>query len=516
MADRDPLAADDLHRDLPRRSVRGGAVVLVGQGGNMAIGLVSAAVLARILDPADFGIVAMASAFLVLLGEFADAGLSQATIQRHEINTSQVSTLFWVNVAVGTVASLIGVGLAWPIALFYGEPKLVMVTIALSAGFLLSGIAAQPLALVRRRMRFATEAAVQLGSLALGLAAGIVAALAGLGYWALVVQVLSASLVQALGIWIASGWMPGRPVRGSGVREMLRFGGFLSGTNIIAAFVRMSDRVLVGRFVGVDAAGLYDNAKRLVVVPVTQLNKPLTMVSRSVLARLQHDPERFRAYYRQGIETIASASLPVTMWFLISAEETVLTVLGPQWTGSVPIFQALAPAAMLASLGVVTTWIYVPLGRTDRLFRWQCLQAVAVVVALSIGLRWGAVGVATAFSTVFFVLRGPAIAYCLHGTFVRWSDVLGSVWRPVVAVAVAGAAAALVAERLPLPEIPIVGLVARGGLLGIAYVIAWVLLPGGVRRGREILGAARHLLPGSGGGAGGAPDDREPERRATP
>ncbi|MDA0974418.1 MAG: lipopolysaccharide biosynthesis protein [Phycisphaerales bacterium] len=515
MADRDPLAADDLHRDLPRRSVRGGAVVLVGQGGNMAIGLLSAAVLARILDPTDFGIIAMASAFIVLLGEFADAGLSQATIQRHEINASQVSTLFWVNVAVGAVATLIGVGLAWPIALFYGDPRLVMVTIALSAGFLLSGVAAQPLALVRRRMRFATEASVQLGSLGVGLAAGIVAAFEGLGYWALVIQTLTTSLVQTLGIWIASGWIPGRPVRGSGVREMLRFGGFLSGTNIVAAFIRMSDRVLVGRFVGPDAAGLYDNAKRLVVVPVTQLNKPLTMVSRSVLARLQHDAERFRAYYRQGIETIASASLPVTMWFLISAEETVLTVLGPQWTASVPIFQALAPAAMLASLGVVTSWIYVPLGRTDRLFRWQCLQAVVTVAALAIGLRWGAIGVAVAFSTSLFLLRVPAIAYCLHGTFVRWSDVLGSVWRPVVAVAVAGAAAAVVAERLPLPEIPIVGLVARGGLLGIAYVIVWVLLPGGVRRGREILGAARHLLPGS-GGAGGASDDREPERRATP
>ena len=95
-------------------------MVLVGQGGNMAIGLLSAAVLARILDPTDFGIIAMASAFIVLLGEFADAGLSQATIQRHEINASQVSTLFWVNVAVGAVATLIGVGLAWPIALFYG------------------------------------------------------------------------------------------------------------------------------------------------------------------------------------------------------------------------------------------------------------------------------------------------------------------------------------------------------------------------------------------------------------
>lgn len=496
MPPRDPLATDDLHRDLPRRSVRGGAVVLAGQGGNMVIGLVSAAVLARILDPADFGIVAMASAFLVLLGEFADAGLSQATIQRHEITAGQVSTLFWVNVAVGAVATLIGIGLAWPIALFYGEPRLVAVVIALSIGFLLSGIAAQPLALVRRRMRFATEASIQLGSLALGLAAGIAAALAGLGYWALVVQTLTAALVHGVGIWIASGWMPGRPARASGVRQMLRFGGFLSGTNIIAALVRMSDRVLVGRFVGVDAAGLYDNAKRLVVVPVTQLNKPLTMVSRSVLARLQHEPERFRAYYRQGIETIAAASLPVTTWFLIAAEDAVLTVLGPQWTGSVPIFQALAPAAMLASLGVITTWIYVPLGRTDRLFRWQCLQTVAVVAALAIGLQWGAVGVATAFSTVFLVLRGPAIAYCLHGTFVRWSDVLGSVWRPVVAAAVAGVAAWLVAERLPLPEIPIVGLAARGVLLAIAYVVAWIALPGGWRRGREILGAARHLLPG--------------------
>jgi O-antigen/teichoic acid export membrane protein len=492
---RDPLATTDLDRDLHGKSVRGGAIVMVGQGGSVLLGIVSAAVLARLLDPEDFGLVAMASAFVALLGEFADLGLSQATIQRREVSAGQVSVLFWVNAATGAIAMAAGAALAWPIGLFYGDDRLAGIAAALSIGFLLSGIAAQPLAVLRRRMGFAAETIVTLASIAIGLAAAIAAALAGLGYWSLVVQVLAAAAVRMIGLFIASGWIPGWPARAEGVRDMLRFGGYLSGSNLLAAVLRASDKVLVGRFVGADAAGLYSNAQKLLLMPATQLNKPLTMVGRPALSRLQDEPERFRAFYRRGVELVAATSLPAIAWMAIVAEDLILLVLGREWSGSVPIFQALAPAALLGALGVVTSWIYVPLGRTDRQFRWILFQTLALVAAMAIGVRWGAIGVAVAYSGTLVVLRPFAVAWCLHGTFIRWSDVGGAIWRGVVATVIAGSACAAALPTVSgLPNAPArlsVSLV----IFAAAFLLGWIVVPGGVDRLRAMISMVRHLRP---------------------
>ncbi len=494
----DPLSVAGLDRDLSRRSVRGGAFVMAGQGGSILVGIASAAVLARLLDPEDFGLVAMAGAFIVLLGEFADLGLSQATVQRREVTTAQVSTLFWVNVGLGAAAMLIGFALSWPIGLFYEDARLGPVAAALSIGFFFSGVAAQPLAVLRRRMRFAAETTVTLISLAVGLLAAIVAALSGLGYWSLVVQTLATAATRMAGMFIASGWMPSRPARAEGIREILRFGGYLSGSNLIAAVIRSIDKILVGRFVGADAAGLYSNAQRILLAPVTQLNKPLTMVARPALARLQDDPERFRAYYRRGIEVVASASLPTIAVAVIMAGDLVRVVLGPGWDGVVPIFMALAPAGLLATLAVITTWVYVPLGRTDRQFRWICLQSIGVVAGMAIGLRYGAVGVAAGYSIAVACLRVPAIAWCLKGTFVRWSDVGSAIWRPLLATAVAAAAILAAGGAIASLEAPSARLAIGALAFAAVYLVSFLALPGGFARASAIVAMVRHLRPNPG------------------
>ena len=491
----DPLSVEGLDRDLHGKSVRGGAIVMLGQGGSVLFGIASAAVLARLLDPSDFGLFAMASAFVALLNEFADLGLSQATVQKREVNTAQVSALFWVNTALGSLAMAIGLAIAWPIGFFYGDERLAGIAAALSIGFLFSGIAAQPLAVLRRRMRFTAETAITLGSIAIGLATAIVAAIAGLGYWSLVVQVLIAALIRSVGFFIASGWRPSAPARADGVREMLRFGGFLSGTTLLGAVMRACDKILIGRFVGADAAGLYSNAQRILLVPVSQLNMPLTKVGRPALARLQHEPERFRAFYRRGIELVASTTFPAIAWMMLVADELVVFVLGREWSGSVPIFQALGPAALLAALGVITAWIYIPLGRTDRQFRWFLVQTPLVIAAMAIGVSWGAVGVAIAYSGTLLVLRPFAIAWCLKGTFVRWSDVGIAVWRGIVSAAAASAACAAVLPAIAaLPNAPL-RLAASLAAFSVAYIATWMLLPGGAAQVRAMIAMVRHLRP---------------------
>lgn len=504
------LRTDDLQRDLPRRSIRSGAAVLIGQVATVGLGFVSAAVLARLLSPEDYGLIAMASAFVALITTFSDMGLAQATVQRTGVTDEQVNALFWLNVGLGLVAAAAGLALAHPIALFYGEPRLGAIIMGLSAGFVCSGIAAQHRAVLQRRMRFAALSSIDAGSLAGGILLAIVAALLGAGHWALVLLAVGSAVLRTIGLWVASGWRPSRPARAEGLGTMIRFGAFLSGTSLFGTLARNVDRILIGRFFGPMVAGYYFNAYRLLLMPVSQLNAPLSSVALPTLSRLQDDPERFRLFYRRGVEIVAAVSFPAVLTCLLGADHLVPALLGSQWHEAIPIFKALAPAALLASVNVVTSWVYIPLGRTDRQFRWHVFRSGCVMIGYVIGLPWGALGLAISFSVTACVLRIPAILYCFRGTFLRLGDVVDATWRVGAASVFAAAAARPVAMRLG-PEAPhIPKLLFIGAVFAVAYGLGWCLLPGGVGRLRAMLAMARHLGPSRALVSPEAPDaDRE-------
>ena len=498
------LRTDDLHRDLPRRSVRSGAVVLMGQLATVGLGFVSAAVLARLLTPEDYGLIAMASAFVALITIFSELGLAQATVQKSAVASDQVNALFWLNTAMGLLAALAGLVLAGPIAAFYREPALQPVIMALSFGFVCSGLAAQHRAVLQRRMRFAILSSIDAGSLAAGILLAIVAAVLGAGHWALVVLALGAAAVRTGGLWLMSGWRPGRPARAKDLGSMVRFGAYLSWTSVFGTLARNMDRILIGRFFGPEVAGHYFNAYRLLLMPVSQLNGPLSSVALPTLSRLQNDPERFRLFYRRGVEVIAAASFPAVLTCLIGADHLVPALLGSQWVDAVPFFKALAPAALLGSINVVTSWVYVPLGRADRQFRWHVFRSCCVMIGYVIALPWGALGLAIAFSVTACVLRIPGIVYCFRGTFLRLFDVVDATWRVGAASAIAAAASVPVAIRVgpDAPHLPKLAMIAAA--FGVAYVGAWLLLPGGLSRVKDMLATARHLRPaGRGGGIEG-------------
>jgi PST family polysaccharide transporter len=489
------LRTDDLHLDLPGRSVRSGAAVLVAQGVTVLLGVVSAAVLGRLLTPEDFGLIAMTAGFVAFIANFAELGLPQATVQQAEVTDDQVNALFWINAAVGVAAAAVGLAIAYPVAWFYGEPQLVAVTAALSVAFVVTGLSTQHHALLRRRMRFAVLSAITVGATAGGIAAGIVAAALGAGYWALVVLTLAMALLRAIGYWLACDWRPGRPRRAEGLAPMVRFGAYLTGTNLIGTIARNFDRILIGRVLGPTVTGYYAHAHRILLMPIAQLNFPLTHVAIPTLSRLQDDPERYRLFYRRGLEAIAAVSFPAVLAGLIAADHLVPTLLGDQWDEAIPIFKALAPAALLASVNVATNWVYVPLGRSDRQFRWHLFRAFCVVAAYLIGLRWGAVGVAAALSITACVLRIPAILYCLHGTFVQVSDIVTATWRIAVASAVASAVSVPVAVRLGTDGPHWFALVVLLATFGAGYALGWLVVPGGPRRIAAMVVTARHLVP---------------------
>jgi O-antigen/teichoic acid export membrane protein len=232
-------------------------------------------------------------------------------------------------------------------------------------------------------------------------------------------------------------------------------------------------------------------------MPITQLNGPVTNVALPALSRLQSDPARYRAFYRKALGLLVTVGMPLVVFTGVDALRIVRFLLGENWLGTVPIFQALAPAAFIGTFNVATGWLYVSLGRTGRQLRWAILQTPVIIAGFFLGLPYGPVGVAAAYSAVTVLLRWPAFAYCLRGTFVRSSDIIGAILPAGIGSLVAGAGILalqvlgpqLLATSGDLPAIT-VDLV----LYAVLYALAYWLTPGGRANVQVIVDAARKVI----------------------
>jgi PST family polysaccharide transporter len=373
--------------DLKRLSVRGGAATFAGQGMKFLLNLGSTMILARLLTPQDFGLIAMVTALTGFIMIFKDLGLSMATVQRAEINHGQISTLFWINVALSVALMLITLALAPAVAWFYQDPRLAAVTAVLSIAFIFSGLTVQHQALLRREMRLSTVAIIDVLSLAAGLVTAILCGWTGLGYWSLVWMQIAIAATNAVGVWVASGWLPGRPVRRSGVRSMIAFGGYLTAFSFVNYFTRNLDNVLIGRICGADALGLYSRAYSLLLFPIGQITAPMTAVAVPALSRIQNEPERYHRFYLKAIKLIAYLSMPLVAAMGVLSSELVQLVLGEKWLPASPIFMVLAVAAFWSPVATTVGWIYISSNQPRRMFVWSCIMTPLTVLSFVIGIQ---------------------------------------------------------------------------------------------------------------------------------
>lgn len=485
-----------LTRDLRARSVRGGVITVASQGAKFALQIASTIILARLLLPADFGLIAMVTAVIGFVALFKDAGLSMATVQKAEITHEQVSTLFWINVALSSAVMLVVMALAPLLVVFYSEPRLLLITMALGGLFLVSGLTVQHQALLRRQMEFRSLSIIEIGSMATGVGVALAMAISGMGYWSLVGLTAGTTIANCTLVWFFCRWRPGLPVRDCGVGSMVRFGGNLTAFSFVNHFSRNMDNVLIGWWWGAGPLGLYAKAYSLLMLPITQINAPVSAVVIPALSRLQSEPERYRRYYGRAINLVATAGMPVCAFAFASAEPLVLTLLGQRWAGMIPIFQALAPAAFAGTLNIANGWVFVSLGRADRQFRWGLVMAVITVSAFVIGLPWGAMGVAIAYSTVFVASRWPGFIYCFRGTPIRPADVGHAIWRPMTA-SLAAAGATLGVAKLALPRSDdLVALFVSAFVFPAVFAVVILLTPGGISAAKHTLGALKDLKRG--------------------
>jgi len=428
----DPFSIDHLHADLKGRSVRGGFLTLTSQGAQFLLQSTSTIVLARLLNPADFGMVAMVTAITGLGQAFADLGLSEATIQRAEISQEQVSTLFWINVAIGFALAMITAAMAPFFAWFYREPRLQAITLIVSLTFVIGGLRVQHDAILRRQMRFMSLAVRDVTAYVVAVALAITMALRGAGYWAIVALPLILNFTSMVLSWVMARWLPGLPHRGAKVRSLIAFGGHVAGSYLVGNIYRSADNVLIGWYWGAGPLGLYSRAYNLLMLPIRQLGGPARSVAVPAFSRVQAEPERLARYYLRTANLITWITAPLFGFLYVAAAPVIVLVLGRRWEEAAPVFQILAIVALGQLLLESTVWLFVSRGQSRRLLRLSLTICPLVIAGYAVGLPFGIKGVALAGSLVFLGIFPWILKYSFRGTQVTLQRVGRAILYPVV------------------------------------------------------------------------------------
>jgi O-antigen/teichoic acid export membrane protein len=478
--DRDELHFDTSHlkRDLGRRAAHGALWVVGSNGVRILIETARVIVLARLLQPADYGLVAMVTIVTGLIAMFQDLGLNIATVTREKITHAQVSTLFWVNVVVSAILMLAAAAIAPLLAWFYSEDRLVPITLALAPTFLLAGLTVQHQAILRRQMRFAALGTIRVSSIAIGVVTGIVMAYHGAAYWSLVGMTIASSTSNALAVWVVSRWRPGRPARSVGSLELIRFGTGVTGANLATYLSNRLDQVLLGWWWGAVPLGLYTKATSLVETPINRALTPVGSVVVPSLSRLLDEPARYRRAYLRILEKLALFSFPGAVFMVACAHWIVPFLLGPRWAGAAPMFGALAVLGLVRPIDASTLWLFITQNRAMEALRWSLLAGIISGGAAAIGLPWGGVGVAIALAASYLI-RLPLLIWFVTR---RGPLAAGDFYRALAAPFAASAVALLVLLGLAPHAADLEPAVVLAAGLAITAVVTlailWVI-PGG-------------------------------------
>ena len=285
-------------------------------------------------------------------------------------------------------------------------------------------------------------------------------------------------LVASIGFWLATGWVPGIPRRLAGIRSMMHFGGILTLDNVIAYMALNADKVMVGRFLGVDALGIYGRGFQLVSLPTDNLNSAVGQVVFSALSRLQDDSVRLRSYFLMFFSFILGLTLPITIACALFADDLVLVLLGPKWQASTEIVRLLAPTVAVMAVINPMTWLTYSLGLVRRSLKIVLVFSPIMILACLLGLPYGMAGIAFAYSAAALLWMVPHVAWCVHGTAISLRDVAAAVVRPLACGGMAGVVG--YAVRLGCGDFlsPLLRLVLESGALAVTFFALLVFAAG--------------------------------------
>jgi len=495
----DYLDNSHLQHDLKRKAVRGATFTVAGQIANYVVHMISVVILGRLLRPEDFGIVAMVTAVSLLLQNFGVNGFTEVIIQQEELRQRQLSGFFWVNIGASTVIAALFAATAPLLARFYGEPRVFMITVLISVSIIFGGLSTHHLALLRRNLNFFRTAAIEAFAAFASVTTAVLLALVGVGYWALVGQTLMFPLMSAILAWSFCSWRPSLQVRGVKLGGMIKFALRTYGSYCLTYAGRNLDKVLLGRVLGSDTLGNYSKASQFTNMLPNMISIPLTNVAIATLSRLRNDVAKYRGYFTYVLGVTALVGMMASTVLAVTGSDLIILLLGAQWDQASAIFTAFAPSLGMVLLYNMNKWLHLSLGNAHKLLRWNIIALLLIVVSYSIGLRFGAMGVAIAYTSYHFVLTLPAFHYAGKSIGITAIHCLRVIWRYLLAGIISAFGALGLLTKMPGLSIffadqssavrVLIGIIVSGSL----YVAAVTVLFGGTKPFSDLFGLVREI-----------------------
>ncbi len=374
----------------------------------VALSLLQVAVLARLLAPSDFGLMALVTAVIAFAQIFSDMGISNAIIHHQKISQEALSSLYWLNVLASAALMLLLMLLGPFIAMWYQEPKMQTILTAVATTFLIVALSQQLRIIAEKKLLFPQLAIIELTASLLGFLVSVTIAYAGGGVYALVAGMLVSVIATTVLSWwiLADGWRPLWRLRLDEVREFLSFGAYTIGFSLTNTINMQADVLIGGRVLGTSSLGVYTLPKQLSLRLAMMINPIVTRVGMPLMARIQNDRSLLKSIYLKTLLMTASVNFPLYFMITIFSQEIVAIVFGDQWNESVPILRILALWALVRSTGNPVGSLLFALGRAKLMFWWSFCQMLFWIPIFWVGAKFGIHGLAISllFSMVLTVV----------------------------------------------------------------------------------------------------------------
>jgi len=486
---------------LRRLAVRGAGITVFSSGLGLAVQIIATVILARLLTPADFGLVAMVTTFSLLLVNFGLNGFTEAVLQREEIDHFLASNLFWINVSAGLLFTIGFAAAGSILARFYSNPLVAKVAAGVSVTIIATSTSVLHLALLKRAMRFSLVSLIGLLAQVASIAVSILLAWEHWGYKALVMGLIIQAVVQSIGAWSFCQWVPGPPRRVAGTGRMVQFALHVYGRFTFNYSSRNMDNLLVGWRFGAGSLGYYKKAYDLFALSASQLTAPLANVAVSALSRFKPHSTEYRKLLLNALGVIAFAGMGLSAEFTLVGKDLIGLLLGPGWEQAGRIFMFFGPGIGAMMIYYAHSWIHLSIGRPDRWFRWSLVEVGVTFLMFLLMLPWGPSGIAVAWTLSFWILIIPAFWYAGSPIHLGIAPVIAVVWRFVVAAVLGGYLTALLIRWLTSFAAPLslIGGIIRIAkislLLGFFYLSAVIILNKSCEPLYQIVRLLREMMP---------------------
>jgi len=426
--------------ELKSQTIRGVFWSFIEKFGSQFILLISQIVLARLLDPRDFGLLGMLAIFIAISQAFIDSGFDNALIQKKDANQTDYSTVFFFNISIGVVLYLILFFTAPLIADFFRSPELVQLTRVVCLILVVNSFGLIQFVKFKIEMNFKAIAQVVVIANLLSAALGIVLALLNFGVWALAAQVIGIYFFRSILFWVKSTWRPSMVFSIKSFKGLFNFGSKLLLSGLISQTFENIYLLVIGRMFSATALGFYDQAKKFQQVPVATLAQVVGNVTFPAFSKIQDENEKLRLGFRKLIKLLVFINFPLMIGLAVMADPLLVVVLGDKWEPSVPYFQLLCIAGMIYTLHSSNLNILKVKGRSDLFLYLEIIKKAIVVLAIIIGLKWGIIGliigqIFTSFISFFInaFYTGKLISYTISN---QLKDVSQTFYITIVTAAV--------------------------------------------------------------------------------